>query len=219
MDRSAARLTATLLLQTATSSVTAGDRLAVDLTARSSALALASAHRAARSLLYARDAVDEWTIAAELRPPTVRAYEAAAAELLSAASEVLDAGWQSSCAACGQAVRVAAWRWEDPLDADRENAQPTARRATCAACRALGRRGGDAAAMLPHEIADAGTLEPAVRARVDGRFAGAVDGAAARWSTRQLRSLDALSTALERSSESAVMLGALRLTLTEAADA
>ena len=108
---------------------------------------------------------------------------------------------------------------EDPLDADRENAQPTARRATCAACRALGRRGGDAAAMLPHEIADAGTLEPAVRARVDGRFAGAVDGAAARWSTRQLRSLDALSTALERSSESAVMLGALRLTLTEAAAA
>jgi len=219
VDRSAARLTATLSLQTATSSVTAGDRLAVDLTARSSALALASAHRAARSLLYARDAVDEWTIAAELRPPTVRAYEAAAAELLSAASEVLDAGWQSSCAACGQAVRVAAWRWEDPLDADRENAQPTARRATCAACRALGRRGGDAAAMLPHEIADAGTLEPAVRARVDGRFAGAVDGAAARWSTRQLRSLDALSTALERSSESAVMLGALRLTLTEAAAA
>jgi hypothetical protein len=163
--------------------------------------------------------MDEWTIAAELRPPTVRAYEAAAAELLAAASEALDTGWQSSCAACGQAVRVAAWRWEEALDADQERGQPTARRATCAACRALGRRGGDAATMLPNEVASAGLLEPAVRARVDGRFAGAVDGAAARWSTRQLRSLDALSSALERSAESAVMLGALRLTLAEAAAA
>jgi hypothetical protein len=163
--------------------------------------------------------MDEWTIAAELRPPTVRAYEAAAAELLAAASEALDTGWQSSCAACGQAVRVAAWRWEEALDADQERGQPTARRATCAACRALGRRGGDAATMLPNEVASAGLLEPAVRARIDGRFAGAVDGAAARWSTRQLRSLDALSSALERSAESAVMLGALRLTLAEAAAA
>jgi len=149
----------------------------------------------------------------------VRAYEAAAAELLATASEALDAGWQSSCAACGQAVRVAAWRWEEALDADQEGGQPTARRATCAACRALGRRGGDAATMLPNEVPSAGLLEPAVRARVDARFAGAVDGAAARWSTRQLRSLDALSSALERSSESAVMLGALRLTLSEAAAA
>jgi hypothetical protein len=180
-------------------------------------LALASAQREFRSILHARDAMDEWTIAAELRPPTVRAYEAAAADLLAAASESLDTGWQSSCAACGQAVRVAAWRWDDALDADQERGQPTARRATCAACRALGRRGGEAATMLPNEVASAGLLEPAVRARVDGRFAGAVDGAAARWSTRQLRSLDALSSALERSSESAVMLGALRLTLTEAA--
>jgi hypothetical protein len=180
-------------------------------------LALASVQREFRSILHARDAMDEWTIAAELRPPTVRAYEAAAADLLAAASESLDTGWQSSCAACGQAVRVAAWRWDDALDADQERGQPTARRATCAACRALGRRGGEAATMLPNEVASAGLLEPAVRARVDGRFAGAVDGAAARWSTRQLRSLDALSSALERSSESAVMLGALRLTLTEAA--
>jgi hypothetical protein len=180
-------------------------------------LALASTRREFRSLLHARDAVDEWMIAAELRPPTVRAYEAAASELLASASEALDAGWQSSCAACGQAVRVAAWRWEEALDADREHAQPTARRATCAACRALGRRGGDAATMLPNEVAAARPLEPGVRTRVDGRFAGAVDGAAARWSTRQLRSLDALSSALDASSESAVMLGALRLTLTEAA--
>jgi hypothetical protein len=182
-------------------------------------LALASVQREFRSILHARDAMDEWTIAAELRPPTVRAYEAAAAELLASASEALDTGWQSSCAACGQAVRVAAWRWEEALDADQERGQPTARRATCAACRALGRRGGDAATMLPNEVASAGLLEPVVRARVDGRFAGAVDGAAARWSTRQLRSLDALSSALERSSESAVMLGALRLTLAEAAAA
>ena len=219
MDRSAARLAAALSLPATTSHTTARDQLAVDLTARSGVLAIAGARRAARTLLHARDAVDEWTIAAELRPPTVRTYEAAAAELLAAASEALDAGWQSSCAACGQAVRVAAWRWEDPLDADREHGQPTARRATCAACRALGRRGGDAAAMLPNEVAAAGTLDPAVRTRVDNRFAGAVDGAASRWSTRQLRSLDALSGALERSSESAVMLGALRLTLTEAAAA
>jgi hypothetical protein len=219
VDRSAARLTVALAPSATTPVVSARDQLTVDLTARSSALALASVSREHRSLLHARDAVDEWAISAELRPPTVRAYEAAAAELLASASEALEAGWQSSCAACGQAVRVAAWRWEEALDADQERAQPAARRATCAACRALGRRGGDAATMLPNEVASAGLLEPAVRARVDGRFAGVVDGAAARWSTRQLRSLDALSSALERSSESAVMLGALRLTLTEAAAA
>jgi len=217
VDRSAARLAVALAPSATTLVASARDQLAVDLTARSSAVALAGVRREFRSLLHARDAVDEWMISAELRPPTVRAYEAAASELLASASEALDAGWQSSCAACGQAVRVAAWRWEDALDADRERAQPTARRATCAACRALGRRGGDAATMLPNEVAAASPLEPGVRARVDGRFAGAVDGAAARWSTRQLRSLDALSSALDVSSESAVMLGALRLTLTEAA--
>ena len=219
MDRSATRLTAALAPSASTAAVPARDQLTIDLTARSGALALASARREHRSLLHARDAMDEWTIAAELRPPTVRAYEAAAADLLAAASEALDAGWQSSCAACGQAVRVAAWRWEEALDADQERGQPTARRATCAACRALGRRGGDAAAMLPNEVASAALLEPAVRTRVDGRFAGAVDGAAVRWSTRQLRSLDALSSALERSSEGAAMLGALRLTVSEAAAA
>ena len=219
MDRSAARLTAALAPAASSSVASTRDHVTLDLTARSGALALASAHRQLRSVLHARDAMDEWTIAAELRPPTVRAYEAAAAELLASASEALDAGWQSSCAACGQAVRVAAWRWEEALDADLERGQPTARRATCAACRALGRRGGDSAAMLPNEVALAGLLEPAVRARVDARFAGAVDGAAARWSTRQLRALDALSGLLERSSESAVMLGALRLTVAEAASA
>ena len=207
MDRSAARLAAALAPSVTSPVVSTRDQLTVDLTARSGALALASARREHRSLLHARDALDEWAISAELRPPTVRAYEAAAAELLASASEVLDTGWESSCAACGQAVRVAAWRWEEALDADRERGQPTARRATCAACRALGRRGGDAATMLPNEVASAGPLEPAIRARVDGRFAGAVDGAAARWSTRQLRSLDALSSALERSSESAVCWG------------
>ena len=217
MDRSAARLTVALAPSATAPVASARDQLAVDLTARSSAVALAGVRREFRSLLHARDAVDEWMISAELRPPTVRAYEAAASELLASASEALDAGWQSSCAACGQDVRVAAWRWEDALDADRERAQPTARRATCAACRALGRRGGDAATMLPNEVAAASPLEPGVRTRVDGRFAGAVDGAAARWSTRQLRSLDTLSSALDASSESAVMLGALRLTLTEAA--
>jgi len=219
VDRSAARLAAALAPSATSPAKSADDQLTVDLTARAGALALASTHRKLRSVLHARDAMDEWTIAAELRPPTVRAYEAAAADLLAAASEALDAGWQSSCAACGQAVRVAAWRWEEALDADQERGQPTARRATCAACRALGRRGGDAATMLPNEVASAALLEPAVRARVDARFAGAVDGAAARWSTRQLRSLDALSSALERSSESAVMLGTLRLTLAEAAAA
>ena len=219
MDRSAARLTAALAPSVAAPLTPARDQLTVDLTARSGVVALASVRREFRSLLHARDAVDEWTIAAELRPPTVRAYEAAAAELMAAVSEDLDVGWQSSCAACGQAVRVSAWRWEDPFDADRERGQPTARRATCPACRALGRRGGDSSTMLPNETAVAGTLDSAIRARVDGRFAGAVDGAASRWSTRQLRSLDALSDALERSKESAAMLGALRLTLTDAAAA
>ena len=219
MDRSAARLTAALATTTASLAAGTRDQLTIDLTARNGMLALASVGGGFRSVLHARDAIDEWTIAAELRPPTVRAYEAAAAELLASVSETLDSGWQSSCAACGQGVRVAAWRWEDPFDADQERGQPTARRATCAACRALGRRGGDAATMPLNETAVAAPLEPTLRARVEGRFAGAVDGAAARWSTRQLRALDALSSAVERSSESAVMLGSLRLTLTEAAAA
>jgi len=219
VDRSAARLHLALAPRTATPGAAARDQLTVDLTAQSAAVAAASVRREFRSLLQARDAVDEWAITAELRPPTVRAFEAAAAALLAAAGEALDTGWQSSCAACGQLLRVAAWRWEEALDADRERGQPTGRRATCAACRALGRRGGDASTMLPNEVASAGLLEPEVRARVEGRFAGAVDGAAVRWSSRQLRSLDALSAALERSSESAVMLAALRLTLTEAATA
>ena len=219
MDRSAARLAAALAERSQTSAASARDQLTVDLTARSGSLALASGQQQCRSLLHARDAVDEWMIAAEIRPPTVRAYEAAAAEFLAAVGEALDREWQSGCAACGQAVRVSAWRWEEALDADHAHRQPTARRATCAACRALGRRGGDASTLLPSQVAAATPLEPEVRARVEGRFAGAVDGAAARWSTRQLRSLDALSSALERSTESAVMLGALRLTLTEAAAA
>ena len=91
MDRSATRLTAALAPSATTAAVPARDQLTIDLTARSGALALASARREHRSLLHARDAMDEWTIAAELRPPTVRAYEAAAAELLAAASEALDA--------------------------------------------------------------------------------------------------------------------------------
>lgn len=219
MDRSAARLTAALATTTASLAAGTRDQLTIDLTARNGVLALASVGGGFRSVLHARDAIDEWTIAAELRPPTVRAYEAAAAELLASVSETLDRGWQSSCAACGQGVRVAAWRWEDAFDADQERGQPTARRATCAACRALGRRGGDAATMPLNETAVAAPLEPTLRARVEGRFAGAVDGAAARWSIRQLRALDALSSALERSSESALMLGSLRLTLTEAAAA
>ena len=219
MDRSAARLTAALATTTAGLAAGTRDQLTIDLTARNGVLALASVGGGFRSVLHARDAIDEWTIAAELRPPTVRAYEAAAAELLASVSETLDSGWQSSCAACGQGVRVAAWRWEDAFDADQERGQPTARRATCAACRALGRRGGDAATMPLNETAVAAPLEPTLRARVEGRFAGAVDGAAARWSIRQLRALDALSSALERSSESALMLGSLRLTLTEAAAA
>lgn len=219
MDRSAARLTAALATTTASLAAGTRDQLTIDLTARNGVLALASVGGGFRSVLHARDAIDELTIAAELRPPTVRAYEAAAAELLASVSETLDSGWQSSCAACGQGVRVAAWRWEDAFDSDQERGQPTARRATCAACRALGRRGGDAATMPLNEAAVAAPLEPTLRARVEGRFAGAVDGAAARWSTRQLRALDALSSAVERSSESAVMLGSLRLTLTEAAAA
>lgn|GEM_PF-422330 len=223
MDRSAARLAAALTTSLSARppalATSAHDLLTVDLTARSGALALASARQQCRSLLHARDGVDEWTISAEIRPPTVRAFEAAAAELLASVGEALDREWQSSCAACGQAVRIAGWRWEEALDADLAHRQPTARRATCAACRALGRRGGDASTMLPSEVPAAAVLESEIRARVEGRFAGAVDGAAARWSTRQLRSLDALSSALERSTESAVMLGALRLTLTEAAAA
>lgn len=221
MNRSAARLASTLAAalsaQTRASTSSPRDQLAIDLTASDGSSALASAETKIRSLLHARDAIDEWVIAAELRPPTVRAFEAAAAELLASAGDAFDAAWRSSCATCGQAVRVAAWRWEEAPDADQAQGRPTARRATCAACRALGRRGGDSSALLPGEIAEATPLEAEIRARVERRFAGAADGASARWSVRQLRSLDALSTALERSAESAVMLGALRLTLTEAA--
>ncbi|MFM9165835.1 MAG: hypothetical protein ACKOQO_03345, partial [Candidatus Limnocylindrus sp.] len=151
MDRSAARLTAALASTTASLAAGTRDQLTIDLTARNGVLALASVGGGFRSVLHARDAIEEWTTAAELRPPTVRASEAAAAELLASVSETLDSGWQSSCAACGQGVRVAAWRWEDAFDADQERGQPTARRATCAACRALGRRGGDAATMPLNE--------------------------------------------------------------------
>ena len=185
MDRSATRLTAALAPSATTAAVPARDQLTIDLTARSGALALASARREHRSLLHARDAMDEWTIAAELRPPTVRAYEAAAAELLAAASEALDAGWQSSCAACGQAVRVAAWRWEEALDADQERGQPTARRATCAACRALGRRGGDAAAMLD-SLGRLRTLDPATRV-IPGHGRETMIGTESAWIDNSIR--------------------------------
>lgn len=217
MDRSAARFAAALAPASPADPSFAAGSLTVDLTAQSAALARASVRYQYRTLLHARDAVDEWAIATELRPPTVRAYEAATAALLASATPALEEGWQSTCAACGQSVRVAAWRWEDPFDADRDHAQPTARRATCAACRALGRRGGDAATIPSGESVRATPLEPEVRAQVEARFAGATDGAAERWSTRQLRALQAMSRALEGSTESAVMLAALRLTLTEAA--
>jgi len=106
VDRSAARLTAALAPTATRPVVSARDQLTVDLTARNGVLALASVQREFRSILHARDAMDEWTIAAELRPPTVRAYEAAAAELLAAASEALDTGWQSSWAG-GSRCRLA----------------------------------------------------------------------------------------------------------------
>lgn len=217
MDRSATRLAAALDTAATSTAADAANPVLIDLTARSGALAVAGVRRSIRSLLYARDAVDEWSIAAELRPPTVRAFDAAAAELVGAAAAELDAGWLSTCAACGQEVRVSAWRWDDPLDADRNGAQPAARRATCAACRAIGRRGGDAGSLPANEIPDAAQPDDALRARVAARFSGPAHGAAARWSQRQLRGLDALARALERSTESAAMLVSLRLTVTEAA--
>jgi hypothetical protein len=184
------------------------DTLLVDLNAADAALALAGAARRCRTVLHADGPLAEWRALAALRPTTVLALEAGAAALIAAAGAALDAGWTSACAACGQRLRVAAWRWSD-LAADEADParRPIARRATCQACRALGRRGGDASALLPDEAASAASVPPA----------GAGDGPLARWTPRQRAVFDALHGALDELIEPAPVVLALRLAVADAA--
>jgi hypothetical protein len=124
----------------------------LDLSAESASLAAAGARHGARSIVHAADQLAEWEIALALRPPSVRGLELAVAQLLEEIGTELDTGWRGSCGACGQPLRIAAWRWESAAaDAD-SNRRPTARRATCAACKNLGKR-GDASEMRPGEAA------------------------------------------------------------------
>ena len=191
------------------------DALLVDLNARNASLAIAGASLRCRSVIHATDALAEWHAIVELRPPGVHAFEAGAAALIASVGATLDLGWRSSCAACGQHLRIAAWRWDD-LQADEDPARhPTARRATCQACRALGRRNGDSSALVPQESAERVTLDEAHRVELLARLGG--EEALARWSPRQAQVFAALSAALDALIEPAPVVIALRAAVAEAA--
>ena len=122
--------------------------LILDLNADDASFVVAGARRGWRSVAHAADQLAEWEIGVALRPPSVRSFELAVAQLLHEVGTDLDVGWRGSCTSCGQPLRIAAWRWEDANADDDPNRRPTGRRATCAACKGLGRR-GDASAMRP----------------------------------------------------------------------
>lgn len=187
--------------------------LILDLNAESAALAAAGARHGTRSIVHASDQLAEWEIALALRPPSVRGLELAVAQLLEEIGTQLDSGWRGSCGACGQPLRIAAWRWESAAADEDSNRRPTARRATCAACKNLGRR-GDASAMRPGEAA--ARVELSAEQREEARRA--TGGAAElRWTPRQLSVFLAARRALARSNESASTLAALRVALARAA--
>jgi len=199
------------------------DALLLDLTARDASLAVAGAPLRCRTILHATDALAEWHAMFSLRSPGVRAFEAAAAALVSQVGSALDAGWVSSCATCGQRIRVAAWRWDDAAaDTESPTRQPSARRATCQACRSLGRKGGDASTLLAGERAERVVLSPEAVAGITARFGpdAAMQAAAlARWTPRQVAVLGALGDALERLIEPAAVMVGLRAAVAEAAGA
>jgi hypothetical protein len=185
----------------------------LDLSAESASLAAAGARHGARSIVHAADQLAEWEIALALRPPSVRGLELAVAQLLEEIGTELDTGWRGSCGACGQPLRIAAWRWESAAADEDSNRRPTARRATCAACKNLGRR-GDASAMRPGEAAVRVELSAEQRHEAQRATGGAAE---LRWTPRQLSVFLAARRALARSNESASTLAALQVAVTRAA--
>ncbi len=193
-------------LRWAVSAATAAEvDLVVDLAAEDASLALAAASLGRRTILHATDALAEWRAVFALRPPSIRAFDAAAEGLLGQIADALDAGWRGSCATCGQPFRVSAYRWDDPASADDLRATPAARRGTCAACRASGGR-GDVGQAPAGERIDAVEIDPELRAEGDGR-----------WSDRQIAGFNAARRALLASTEPAPVLDGLRIAVAEAA--
>ena len=187
--------------------------LLLDLNADEASLVAAGARQGYRSVVHAADQLAEWEISVALRPPSVRSFELAVAQLLEGIGTDLDAGWRGGCTACGQPLRIAAWRWEDTsADTDR-NRRPTARRAVCAACKGLGKR-GDASAMRPGEAATQVALAGDLRSEL---LALLGPDALARWTPRQLQVFVALQRGLARSTEVATSLTALRVAVAQAA--
>ena len=187
--------------------------LLLDLNADEASLATAGVRQNCRSVVHAADQLSEWEISVTLRPPSVRGFELAVAQLLEEVGTDLDTGWRGSCTACGQPLRISAWRWGDPSADVDTNHRPTARRATCAACKGLGRR-GDASAMRVGEAATHVALGAEQLAEL---LALLGPDAALRWTPRQLQVLLALQRGLARSTEVATSLTALRVAVAQAA--
>ena len=187
--------------------------LLLDLNADEASLAAAGARQGCRSVVHSADQLAEWEISVALRPPSVRSFELAVAQLLEGIGTDLDTGWRGSCTACGQPLRIAAWRWEETSADTDPNRRPTARRAVCAACKGLGKR-GDASAMRPGEAATQVALSGELRSELLTLLG---PDALARWTPRQLQVFVALQRGLARSTEVATSLTALRVAVTQAA--
>ncbi len=187
--------------------------LLLDLNADEASLVAAGARQGCRSVVHAADQLAEWEISVALRPPSVRSFELAVAQLLEEIGTELDTGWRGSCTACGQPLRIAAWRWEETSADTDPNRRPTARRAVCAACKGLGKR-GDASAMRPGEAATQIALSGELRSELLTLLG---PDALARWTPRQLQVFVALQRGLARSTEVATSLTALRVAVTQAA--
>lgn len=185
----------------------------LDLSAEDESLAAAGARRGVRSIVHAVDQLAEWEISLALRPPSVRGLELAVAQLLAEIGSEIDAGWRGSCGACGQPLRIAAWRWVSAAADSDANQRPIARRATCAACKNLGRR-GDASTMHPGETAERMQLTDEQLNEARG---AAGEAAEQRLTPRQLIVYLAARRALSRSNESASTLTALRVVVARAA--
>ena len=200
-------------LARAVASVARDGALLLDLNADEASLVAASARQGCRSVVHAADQLAEWEISVALRPPSVRSFELAVAQLLEEVGTDLDAGWRGSCTACGQPLRIAAWRWEDASADSDPNRRPTARRATCAACKVLGKR-GDASAIRPGEAATQVALGGELRSELLTLLG---PDALARWTPRQLQVFVALQRGIARSTEVATSLTALRVAVVQAA--
>jgi hypothetical protein len=187
--------------------------LLLDLNADEASLVAAGARQGCRSVVHAADQLAEWEISVALRPPSVRSFELAVAQLLEGIGTDLDTGWRGSCTACGQPLRIAAWRWEETSADTDPNRRPTARRAVCAACKGLGKR-GDASAIRPGEAATQVALSGELRSELLTLLG---PDALARWTPRQLQVFVALQRGLARSTEVATSLTALRVAVTQAA--